>query len=104
MEKLSRDEILKQVLSEEPVDYYENYVSTKVYLKAACITFGVIFIVFLLKLFLKHELDVLIWGIGFSFICTGILLEGTGFKKKSKIIFGIILLIASLIAIILGLL
>ncbi len=103
MGKLSRDEIIKQVQSEKPVDYYESYVNVKIYLKAAYVTLAVSLIVFLLKLFIKHELDILIWGIAFTFIGTGILLEGTGFKKKGKVFGGIFLLIASLIAIICGL-
>ena len=100
MANLSKEDVINQLKSEKPVDYYGDSVTRKVYLQASGITLIVLLVIFLVELIATRRFDLLVWGIGFTFIGSGLFLEGKNFKKTGKLIFGTISLIAAVIAII----
>ncbi len=99
MANLSKEDVINQLKSEKPVDYYGDSVTRKVYLQASGITLIVLLAIFFIELIATRKFDLLIWGIGFTFIGSGLFLEGKNFKKTGKLVFGAILLLAAIIAI-----
>ena len=99
MANLSKEDVINQFKGEKPIDYYGDSVTRKVYLQASGITLIVLLAIFFIELIVTSKFDLLLWGIGFTFIGSGLFLEGKNFRKKGKLIFGIISLLAAVIAI-----
>ncbi len=100
MASLSKEDVINQLKSEKPVDHYGDSVTRKIYLQASGITLIVLLAIFLFELIATRKFDLLVWGISFTFIGSGVFLEGKNFKKTGKIVLGVILLLAAVIAII----
>lgn len=97
MAKLGRQDIINQVQSKKPVDYYEETVIRNVYKLAAGITLTVILVVLLIDGIVTHRLNTLVFGIGATLIGSGQLLEGNDYKQTKKIIIGVIWLLIAII-------